>query len=361
MSKYRFVVLRVVPALVVLAAFSAPVVGIVTSDGFGTHVIEDGTPLEPVKDVPPINHDSVSQLHFFRPDFNPPQTFCSSALIATPQGAATLTAAHCLTNNSGQLVATSFSATYYELGVPVVFTTSDPENVFIHPNYDGTGWHGFDLAVVFWDQPVSHFVHPVYSVTTNQDPALFAPIVKFGFGRTGFGGGGGTILDQEKRWGLNKYEYFALGDFGVPAPGGWDNSITQYSMDFDSGNVANDIFSFYDLSHQAILLGYGGDEVMGSRGDSGGPNFIYDPAQGGWVIVAVNSYVFRIPNSFGPPGNTDVDGMFNFSWGEYEGDARIDAELLDQVLGLAQPPPKSTEKPYSAGPAGGGHLKSFAR
>ncbi len=343
-----------------IIGFTAPMAfSIVTSDGFGTHVIDDGTSLDLDGilwfDTPTLNHDSVAQLRFFRPDHG--DTFCSSSLINTPIGAGTLTAAHCLVDNQGQMISSDFRIVYYDSGTPTEFTTDNPNNVFVHPNYDGTGWHGYDLAMVFWDQSTL-FVSPKYDVFDGPEPPLYQPIIKMGFGRTGHGDGvDPTILDELKRWGLNRWESFALGDFGVPVPGGWDNTETQFSMDFDSGLVENDVFSFYfyDGIPKTYYLGFGPDEVVGASGDSGGPNFVYDGIKDEWVVGGVSSYVFRIPDEFGPPGNTDVNGVFDFSWGEYEGDAQVNADLVDQLLGLAAPP-ESTSAPFGHGKGQGGHL-----
>ena len=347
-------------AAVTLGCMSSVALAIVTSDGFGTHVIQNGTPLD-LDDIlpfnsPALNHDTVAQLRILRPDYG--EILCSSALINTPLGPGTLAAAHCLADDHGQLIATDASVFYEEFGIPIEYTTSDPQNMLIHPNYDGTGWHGYDIAVVFWDQPIGATVQPRYDLSNNEQPPLFLPVVKMGFGWTGHGNGEQDLIqDDQKRWGLNRYEALALGDCGVPVPGGWNNTETQLSMDFDSGLEENDVFSTYCYGEgevKTFYLGFGPDEVLGAFNDSGGPNFVYDGNK--WVIGAVNSYVFRIPDGvLGVPESTDVNDDFDFSWGEYEGDARVTVDLVNQVLGLV-PPTKSSGGPFGHGWAAGGHL-----
>jgi hypothetical protein len=68
-----------------------------------------------------------------------------------------------------------------------------------------------------------------------------------------------------------------------------------------------------------------------------------DEEQGKWVIVAVNSYRYSLPDDFfGYTGNSDIapppDGP-NSTFGEYEGDALVTEDLIEQILGLASPPP----------------------
>ncbi len=346
-------------ATMVMVCLTPVALAIVTSDGYGTHVIENGVPLD-LNGVLPfgtplLNHDTVARVEIARPDHG--IIYCSSALINTPLGPGTLMAAHCIADDDGQLIATDLSVFYDELGASREFTTSDSGNMFIHPNYDGTGWHGNDLAVVFWDQTITFFVQPKYDVWDREDLPFFLPVVKVGFGLTGHGDGVEPLVDDGlKRWGLNRYEDFALSECGVLLPGGWQNIETQFTMDFDSGLEINDVFSgyCYDGEYKRFYLGFGPDEVIGASQDSGGPNFVYDEIIDEWVVGAVNSYVFR--NA--PPGvaSADVNEDPDFSWGEWEGDARVTVDLIDQVLGLAPPPVEMPSTPFGDGKASGGHL-----
>jgi hypothetical protein len=60
------------------------------------------------------------------------------------------------------------------------------------------------------------------------------------------------------------------------------------------------------------------------------------------IIIAVNSYVFRIPENWGGfVGTSDLTGNWDFSWGEFEADALVDDSLVDQVLGLELVDPPS--------------------
>ncbi|MCP3977617.1 MAG: trypsin-like serine protease, partial [bacterium] len=323
-SRSRSMGLSLLAVVMVIFVGAGGAPAIVTSDISGSHVLDDNVPLDVGSstgwcdvEVPDIDHDSVVQLRFFRPDYG--DTFCSAALVNTPLGPGALSAAHCVADDTGQIVAEDFSFEVYDVfGTLHIFTTSDPDNVKVHPNYDGVAWHGYDLALVFVDQPLSVFFTKYDVWDSGYLPGPLHSVVKMGFGRKGWGGDGNTELDELKRWGLAHHEAFGLGDYGVPPPagGGWNNTDTQMTLDFDDGSlIVHNGFNFYgnflpgggivmptkfqNPCRRGGTIGYDYDEVMGSSGDSGGPNFAYDEFAGQWRIVAVNSYVFRIPENWG--------------------------------------------------------------
>ena len=349
---------------------------VVTSDGFGTHLTVDGLKIDlshryPAGSAPPLlDHDSVGKLEFFRPDFG--ETSCSSAVIFTPLGKAALTAAHCLVPyGETEITASDFTLSVLDsAGSWQSYSTNDPQNVFVHPNYDGYGTHGYDLAIVFFDQEIDLWV-TAYSVAEDSTDILSAGkrIVKFGFGRTA-DGIANPVLDGLKRWGLNSYESRGLGEYGVPLDDGWNNTETQVTSDFDDTTVIDhNFFNFFENFNGTQIIpripSWGGgttgwldDEVFASNGDSGGPNFLYDPAQG-WVIVAVTSYRYQTPPGIlGYPGTPDINVNYWSTFGEYEGDAVVTESFVDQVLGLEPPP--SIGKPFGGSRLGnlseGGHL-----
>ncbi len=354
---------------------SAPAFALITSDGSGTHVAENTVEIDlshrfpPGTNVPFLDHDSVGQLIIDRPDA-PPGAFCSSAIINTSDGPAALTAAHCLADGSGKIVATSLSLMVIDVhGTQTTFTTSNPQNLFVHPNFNGILTHGYDLALVFFDQPITFFVdkYNVRSGAGGPNPINDeGRVVKLGFGEFGDGDTGGQGVDGLKRWGLNSYEKNGLGEFGVPASGGWNNLETQMTCDFDNGTlITNNLFNFYlnfvgglILPNHSFFgggtLGWGNDEVFADSGDSGGPNFLYDPVLDDWIIVAVTSYRFEMPNNFGGfSGNSDINvGTFS-TYGEYGGDAVVTDELIDQILGLAPSAPMNRPV-FPAGPVSQG-------
>lgn len=356
-------------AVALLVAYPlSPAQAIITSDADGTHVLQDDVPLNvaglvgPPVSGPPLDHDSVGQL-FFDHQTVGNGTFCSSALINTSQGPAALLAAHCIANGSGQVVASNFSMTLIDsFGSPVNLVSTDPSDVKIHPNYDGKAWHGYDLALVLLDGNFAFLKK--YSVYDGSFLATGKPIIKLGFGRKGYGAVGQTGLDGEKRWGMNEYEAEGLGIFGVelPVSGGWANTNVQLTLDFDDGTfVDHNLFNFYghfvqppglEICNGVQSCGFFGNEVVGAPGDSGGPNFVLDPGTGEWVILAVNSYVFTVgPEGLnGTIGNSDINPAVGFTWGEYEGDALVTEDLIQQTLGLAPPPASS--KPFGFSPGG---------
>lgn len=298
---------------------------------------------------------------------------CSGAVVSTPQGPqprGVLTAAHCAT--IPQLV--QVTAQVLVLGNPELFETchliNDPgcdldDFIYVHPLYV-TALSGYDLALVYFENPITHF-------TTSYNVAPVAPSLddlgtvffKFGYGCHGYGGDGVDIFDPSVydhilRVAANAWKSNGLGSFGVTVcNNAFTNNETQLVSDFDRyDRFLNNLFNYYlhtfdpdtgwidysvDTPHSGVVAAEG----WGCPGDSGGPNFFYDDAAGQWYIAAVNSYVLRMDDDWGPfQGNSDLNsgscsqtaGGRDMSFGEYEGDALVTEELIDQVLGLAPPP-----------------------
>ena len=289
----------------------------VTSDGSATHTTTPGTP------VFGVDHDGVADLIISRPEGN---ARCTGSLLN--DGQSLLTAAHCLTDNDGNPVASNINATW-ELATNNVSESS--ADVTIHPMYNGDLTDGYDIAIVQFDTPIV-FAVPRYDIYRKTDGGeIGVETVKVGYGRSGFGNTGDTTSSGTKRFGKNKYEDDGLGsgdgDIGINSVGGITNSQTQLTYDFDS-NFRNLNLSGNDSDHDAFQfffprsedLGFGDDEVGAAPGDSGGPSFVFD--DGEWLIAGVTSYGLRLV--FTESGtSSDVDGDINSSWGEFGVDARV--------------------------------------
>lgn len=233
---------------------------------------------------------------------------CSGSLLS--DGQTLLTAAHCLTDSSGNLTlidgADGNSATFQTGSGNVVrsFTSAD---VTIHPNYNGDLFDGFDIAVIDLGSPLPTSVTR-YDLN-DQASIEGLPHVAAGYGRSGDGATGDLLGAGTLRSGENQYE-----SFGLPV-GGITNPLTQLTADFDSGSSANDAFDFF---FGAADTGQGTDEIGIAPGDSGGPTFILDG--GTPVIAGVHSYGLRLNVS---GASSDVDATLNSSFGEFYVDARV--------------------------------------
>lgn len=276
---------------------------IMTSDGApsgGTHTTTPGL------SVWGLDHDGVADLIITRSD----GTFrCSGVLLST--GRHILTAAHGLTDSSGNLITSSVTA-QFELPGPDVFSTTSTFDV--HGSWDGNVTHGYDIAILTLSSPpAGAATYELYRDTATEVGSEF---IKVGYGESGHGSTGATISSGTKRYGKNKWEGRGLG--GPPFNiGGLTNNTTQLTYDFDDGTSGHDAFDFF---FNTADLGLGVDEVNGAPGDSGGPSFIDD--DGTLKIAGITSYALRL--SFTSSGaSSDVDGSINFSFGEFAVDARV--------------------------------------
>jgi len=279
----------------------------VTSDAYGTHTTSPGVPTFGV------DHDGVAELlitagGLFR---------CSGSLLSDGGREFVLTAAHCIGG------ATSATVSFETTTGTKVSTVSSASQFMAHPSWSGSTFGGYDVALLELDSAADPIV-PSYDLNRSVNE-IGEQIVMVGYGNTGFGGTGqvgGT--GGTKRAGLNIVDAEGLGSHGV---GGISNSDTQLTFDFDSGSPANDAFAL-NLGF-APELGFGNDEIGLGQGDSGGPSFIDDG--GTWKIAGVHSHGFTLGGHQG-----DVDGGLNLSWGEFQGDGRINhpqvLSWLDSVL-----------------------------
>lgn len=277
---------------------------IVTADGIGTHVTTPGVP------IMGLNHDGVAEL---RININSLESVRGTgSLLST--GRHVLTAAHGLTNSLAEINVASVTA-YWHLSTGVVSDTSS--NLTVHPLYNGSVTDGYDVAIIEFDTPITPDV-PRYELFNGGSSELDRQTIKVGYGRSGSGDTGDTLENGVKRWGLNEWDVRGLDLFQEV-----NNGDTQLSYDFDNGLAAQDAFNVISGFGIAPDLGYGDDEVMAARGDSGGPSFIDE--NGVFQIAGVTSWGRR-------HALTDIDTFLNQSFGEFGVDARVaDPEILSFI------------------------------
>ncbi len=276
---------------------------------------------------PGVAFDGVTQLTLNRSD----GTFiCSGTLLNN--GKELLTAAHCLTDDAGNLNTNSITAKFQ---LPSGTINLNASAFTVHPSWNGDFGIGYDLALITLDNiaPTDVPRHELYRAAEEVGQV----VSKAGYGKSGNGNDGDILNAGTKRSGLNSYD--ALGDV-LEAVGGI-NPLTgsQLAYDFDDGTSAHDAFGFFDASLGVSGLddlGVGIDEVMSAPGDSGGPTFINN------LIAGITSYGLRLDLRGGkPPRTSDVDNQLNSTFGEFAVDTRVSffADWIDANMTFIPPPP----------------------
>lgn len=232
--------------------------------------------------------DGVAMLSITRTDTS---VGCSGSLVGG--GAYILTAAHCVSGNSGMASATAISISL--LGGSV---TASSASYVVNPGWNGTLTAGNDLAVIRLSTPITGVAS--YDLYTSAS-AQGSTIVLAGYGYTGTGATGavngsfGTL-----RYGYNQYD--------SPNNAGY---TATYLFDFDSGSSSPQINQFGST-------GLGGSEAMIASGDSGGPSLLQ--VNGTWMVVGVHSsegctsrQSCPVNSSFGETG-ADISIYGNAAW-----------------------------------------------
>ncbi|BAZ53315.1 peptidase S1 and S6 chymotrypsin/Hap [Nostoc sp. NIES-4103] len=263
---------------------------------------------------------------------------CTGSLL--PTGWHILTAAHCLTQTTEDVplggIPGKFdtSSTIVGFESPILsnqrFLGIRASEFYIHPDWNGEYLSGNDIAIIklFQQAPPEIDRYDIYRGTDELNQV--STIV--GYGVSGNGNTGATILAGVKRSGQNIYE-FLLGQFadvtGVIISDAARNTVIGY--DFDNGLVANDVFGYYGIPNTGLGL----NEVTSFEGDSGGPVFINN------LVVGITSFGGSL--GLTPP---EVDNERNGSFGEVSFDTRVSsyASYIDDVLaGKIQPTYKIPE------------------
>jgi hypothetical protein len=288
-----------------------------------------------------------------------------------------LTAAHVITNESGNLlpgISTSilFEGDTQDFTIPVV-------GYSVHPAWTGQTAESNDIAVLELDVPAA--LAPAFDSDISRydiDRTLAGEIGsvgdKVGYGRSGDGdidpainpgvpeAGGHTvpppsfpnppgtaaIASGTKREGLNKYDDVAdaIIDYLNTVVGPWVEAnippfdpfipftITpgsQLAYDFDDGSADRDAFGFFFSINDPI--GEGDDEVLSGPGDSGGPTFIGGAIAG---VVSFGTRLFTVDAAGDFEATTDETVFVDGTFGEFGVDTRV-AFYADFVDSVTQP------------------------
>lgn len=256
---------------------------------------------------------------------NGPQgaSICTGSLV---NGFQLLTAAHCLADGNGDLVATSAQAVFFTDSGEYFASSTSFE---IHPDYTGSVFDDHDIAIVNLSAEAPGNIER-YGL--NYDDAVGEEFEVVGFGVRGQGDTGGTIASGTRLRGSNEFD--AIGAELLPLLGILTaNSVFLY--DFDNGNPANDAFGYW-LGPSYFGLGLGMFESSTGPGDSGGPSFVNGR------IAAVTSFglTFSVTLDDGTFLNSDVLAGLNSSFGEFAGNTSIRANQ-DWLASVLVPEPST--------------------
>jgi hypothetical protein len=282
--------------LVLLSCTTASAV--VTSDTLGSHLVRPG------ESAFGMNLDGVAALAF---EGTPNFPLCTGVLISDRH---ILTVAHAVDRNNDGIPdyfdRLQLNKARFDLPTGTVILDMLPLQVKIPAEWRPNLASDADIAVIplAADAPPEIPRYALYGGTAEVGQRA----VVAGYGFKGFGPAGADFNSGSgvKRGGLNQIE--AIGGtfdakFYDPDPG------LTVVYDFDSGQPQNNTLAQLGVASD---LGYGGDEVFATFGDSGGPVFI-----NGWV-AGITSFGIS-----GYPGDTSPGD--NSSWGELGFATRVSA------------------------------------
>lgn len=270
------------------------------------------------------------------------QFICTGSLLTS--GNAILTAAHCLTDSAGKLIADSVQAVFFPNGSTdaVVFESTDFR---IRSEYNGDVISDYDIAVLRFGHEITTPGLDRYDLWTS--PILVNNVVNVvGFGGRGSGATGVTADAGARRQAFNRFDFF--------------NSPGVLISDFDNGQLLNDASCYFGFCNR----GFGEFEGGLAGGDSGGPAFLSDALSTRYIagVASFGATIGRTANPFGicvPAGSSgastaqgscptgqrlalgpDIDSTLNSSFGELNGHTSV-AFHADWIRAQLVPEPGS--------------------
>lgn len=238
-----------------------------------------------------------------------------------------LTAAHCITDGSRDVIASSIDVRFqgpsntFERTITVnnAGTQPNPANMQVKPEYTGEVIDGSDLAVLTLPEEAPAFATGV-GLFGGTNSALYGRQTTFaGYGSTGTGATGDLQpgFAARRRFGFNSFDAGCNADGSV-----CDGAANTHSIliaDLDNGNATGPITPGPNYNGNAICRLFGNptantqlcntgstndilDEVGIGRGDSGGAAF-FDG-----LIAGVASFGLRLDNAYAFGGWGTISG-----------------------------------------------------
>ena len=262
------------------------------------------------------------------PDSNGVVPFCTGSLLTG--GSYFVTAAHCLTDDSGKLVFGTQKPRIKLPNIPTGTFTTSVSQYFINPEWNGNFMTGGDLAVIKLSEPAPAEIKGYDIYRQNDEVGQNFELV--GYGITGTGETGGVRFDGKERFGQNRIDLLTT-DIGI--------DLEALIIDFDNGKPEND---FLGIVAGINDTGLGAREVFPYVRDSGAPGFI-NKQIAGIVSFGIGCGQRQILGVCA----TDVDQSDNGSFGEFAGYTRVSnyASFIDDVVAERITPTESSTIPES--------------
>ena len=189
-------------------------------------------------------HDGVAKLRLVTTD----GTFGCTGTLGSDK-VHVFTAAHCITDNNGNYILTSGSATFEGNSESLeIAIDADPAKSKAHPNYDGDFIKGNDIAILKLSTIAPPQIPGIPHATSGS--AVGDTVTKSGYGLSGYFNSGtdrSTYPFGTERTGQNNYDAFADTMYvALGLTSGIDyvpEAIYQY--DSDDGTSRHDAFGYF--------------------------------------------------------------------------------------------------------------------